>query len=341
MKPFDDPPVLGSPRAQARTGLPMPVPPSSDALGPRIDAWRRQVREQLDAEIDAAAIPAPLRDAIRYGSTTAPASRWRAVLVLETGSIVGADPEACLLAACAVEALHCATLSVDDLPCMDDAEKRRGRPALHRRFNEALAIQAALWLLGISRSLLARAAAKAGSAPHSVDPVGAAARLATLQQQTEDALHLGQFLDLAGSLGRAEVDPEEVARLKCGRLFALAAEVPAWLPCREAAPSGLALALEAFGEAVGIAYQIRDDLDDDAEDERAATWSDDEASGRPTLVAAAGRGAAAARIEAHLARAGAALAPLAAAGVDPQLLMVLARRLLGEPVEVASPASPG
>ena len=112
-------------------------------------------------------------------------------------------------------------------------------------------------------------------------------------------------------------------------------------PARTAAPSGLALALEAFGEAVGIAYQIRDDLDDDAEDERAATWSDDEASGRPTLVAAAGRGAAAARIEAHLARAGAALAPLAAAGVDPQLLMVLARRLLGEPVEGASPASPG
>ena len=110
---------------------------------------------------------------------------------------------------------------------MDDAEKRRGRPALHRRFNEALAIQAALWLLGISRSLLTRAAAKAGSAPGAVDPVGAAARVSVLQQQTEDALHLGQFLDLVGSLGRAEVDPEEVARLKCGRLFALAAEVPA------------------------------------------------------------------------------------------------------------------
>ena len=319
----------------------MPVPLSSDALGTRIDAWRRQVREQLDAEIDAAAIPAPLRDAIRYGSTTAPASRWRAVLVLETGSVVGADPEACLLAACAVEALHCATLLVDDLPCMDDAEKRRGRPAMHRRFNEALAIQAALWLLGISRSLLTRAAAKAGSAPGAVDPVGAAARVSVLQQKTEDALHLGQFLDLVGSLGRAEVDPEEVARLKCGRLFALAAEVPAWLPRREAEPTGLALALEAFGEAVGIAYQIRDDLDDDAEDERAATWSDDEASGRPTLVAAAGRGAATARIEEHLARAGAELAPLDAAGVDPQPLIVLARRLLGEPVEGASPAPPG
>jgi geranylgeranyl pyrophosphate synthase len=223
---------------------------------------------------------------------------------------------------------------------MDDAEKRRGRPAMHRRFNEALAIQAALWLLGISRSLLARAAAKAGSAAHSVDPVAAAARVSVLQQQTEDALHLGQFLDLVGSLERAEVDPEEVARLKCGRLFALAAEVPAWLPCREAAPSGLALALEAFGESVGIAYQIRDDLDDDAEDERAATWSDDEASGRPTLVAAAGRDAAAARIEVHLARAGAALAPLAAAGVDPQPLIVLTSMLLGRP-EGASPAPPG
>lgn len=318
----------------------MPVPPSSDDLATRIDAWRRQVRERLDAEIDAASIPTPLREAIRYGSTAAPASRWRAVLVLEVGSVVGADPEACLLAACAVEALHCATLSVDDLPCMDDAEKRRGRPAMHRRFNEALAIQAALWLLGLSRSLLARAAALAGSAPDAVDPLGASAHVAALQQRTEDALHLGQFLDLVGSLGREEVDPEEVARLKCGRLFALAAEVPAWLPRRQTGPSGLASALEAFGEAVGIAYQIRDDLDDDAEDERAATWSDDDVGGRPTLVAAAGRAAAAARIEEHFARAGAALVPLATGGVDPQPLFVLAGVMLGRP-EAAPPAAEG
>lgn len=318
----------------------MPATPDFEALPPRIDGWRRQVRERLDAEIDAASIPAPLRDAIRYGSTTAPASRWRAVLVLETGGVIGADPEACLLAACAIEALHCATLSVDDLPCMDDAEKRRGRPAMHRRFNEALAIQAALWLLGLSRSLLARAAARAGSASDAVDPVGAAARLAALQQQTEDALHLGQFLDLVGSLGREEIDPEEVARLKCGRLFALAAEVPAWLPRRQAGPTEVARALEAFGEAVGIAYQIRDDLDDDAEDERAATWSDDEASGRPTFVASAGRNAAATLIDHHLTRARAAVAPLAAAGIDPQPLIVLAGMLLGRP-EGASPSPTG
>ena len=308
---------------------------SPEAMAPRIDAWRLLVRERLDREIDAAVIPAPLRDAIRYGSTTAPASRWRAVLVLETGRVLGADPEACLRAAGAVEALHCATLSVDDLPCMDDAEKRRGRAAMHRRFNEALAIQASLWLLGLSRSLMARAAAGAGSAADAVDPLGACGRLATLQQATEDALHQGQFLDLLGTLGRAEVDPEEVARLKCGRLFALAAAVPAWLPQRQPGTNLFGAALDAFGEALGIAYQIRDDLDDDAEDERAATWSVEDHRGRPTVVAAAGRSAAVGRIDHHLARAGAALAPLAAAGVDARPLVDLAARLLGRTADRA------
>ena len=309
------------------------MPPSSKIGSPdpsiaAIDAQREHVRVLLDTAIDEAAIPAPLRDAVRYGSTVPPASRWRAVLVLEVGRMLRADGDACLLAAAGVEALHCASLSVDDLPCMDDAEERRGRPAMHRRFNEALAIQAALWLLGLSRTLMARAAATAGRAPAAVDPLGVAGALAVLQQATEDALHQGQFLDMLGTLGRSGVDPEEVARLKCGRLFALATAVPAWLPQREAGTNRLAAMLDTFGEAIGIAYQIRDDLADTLEDGRAATWSDD-AGGRPTVVAASGRGAAAARIDDHLARALAMIAPLREEGFDIDPLARLATTLLG------------
>lgn len=301
---------------------------SPDPLPAALLAWREQVRALLDAEIDSASIPAPLREAVRYGSTAPPASRWRAVVVLEVGRVVRADADACLLAAAAVEALHCATLSVDDLPCMDDAQERRGRPAMHRRFNEALAIQAALWLLGLSRTLMARAATKAGRVSAAFDPLGAAGALANLQQTTEDALHRGQFLDMLGTLGRSDVVPEEVARLKCGRLFALAAAVPAWLPQREAGANDLAATLDAFGEALGIAYQIRDDLADHGEDDRATSWTED-AGGRPTVVAAAGREAAAARIGDHLGRALASLMPLDGRGIDAAPLHRLATTILG------------
>ncbi len=309
--------------------LPDPSP-SPAPLAARVERWREQVRDLLDAEIAAAPIPEPLRAAVRYGSTAAPASRWRAVLVLEVGRVVGADSAACLFAAAAVEALHCATLSVDDLPCMDDASQRRGQPAMHRRFNEALAIQAALWLLGLSRSLGTRAAT-AGATPPDGCWATSAAALAAAQQTTEDALHRGQFLDMMGMLGRVDVDAEEVALLKCGRLFGLAAQAPAWLPASRLLGAELQEALLEFGAAVGVAYQIRDDLDDAREDEEAASWRGAGVPGRPTVVAALGRDAAADRVDCFRHAAARALEPLAAAGFDAAALVTLADRMLGRP----------
>lgn len=287
---------------------------------------RNEVREALDAAIGRSRLPQPLQEAIRYGSTAPHASRWRALLVLEVGDLLGRDPRATLPAAAAVEALHCATLSIDDLPSMDDAAERRGLPSMHRRFNEAMAIQASLWLLGESRTLMATAVAAAGASAE------VAAGLAALQQRTENELQLGQFMDMMGILGKAEVDVEHVARLKCGRLFALAAQAAAWLvPATHGKPTAsqdIIAALDTFGEEIGLAYQILDDLDDETEDNAAATWSAGGETGRPTIMARFGGDRAEAQVDACRTRAEAALAPFTAAGLDVAPLVGIARAML-------------
>lgn len=287
---------------------------SSGGDAQRHATWRAQVRDFLDEEIDRSGLPLPLQEAIRYGSTAPEASRWRALLVLEVGCALGTPQRSLLPAAAGVEALHCATLSIDDLPSMDDATQRRGLPAMHRRFNEAMAIQASLWLLGASRTLMATAADAAGIS------VGAAARLSSFQQRVENELQLGQFMDMMGMLGKADVDVERIARLKCGRLFALAAGAAAWLLPESSAtvtPSAsLAAALDSFGEEVGLAYQILDDLEDSCEDQAAAGWSTADERGRPTVVARHGRVEAARLVERCTERARTALAPLTGAGID-------------------------
>lgn len=293
----------------------------------RYARWRAEVRRFLDDEIGRSGLPGPLQEAIRYGSTAPEASRWRALLVMEVGCELGVPATALLHAAAAVESLHCATLSIDDLPSMDDATERRGLPAMHRRFNEAMAIQASLWLLGASRTLMATAAAAAGIS------VEAASQLASLQQRTENELQLGQFMDMMGTLGKAEVDVERIARLKCGRLFALAAQAAAWLRPAAGTARGdtadLAGILDTFGEEAGLAYQIRDDLEDVGEDASAATWSADHERGRPTVVAKHGLEEAERRVSLCAGRAVDALAPLAAAGIDRERLRRITAAMLG------------
>ena len=291
------------------------------AVRERHEAWRAEVRRCLDEAIDRSGLPGPLQEAIRYGSTAPQASRWRALLAIEVGAALGTDPRATVLAASAAEALHCATLSIDDLPSMDDAAERRGVPAMHRRFNEAMAIQASLWLLGISRTMMASAAATAGV------PSPVAAGLASLQQRTEDELQIGQFMDMLGSLGTMQVDGERVARLKCGRLFALAAQGPAWLS--PAGSPAVIAALDRFGEEIGLAYQIKDDLDDLAEDAAASTWAGGGERGRPTACAAQDSAGAHRAIDASLERAARVLGPVAAAGVDVAPLVRMAGVIFG------------
>lgn len=291
---------------------------------PTYSEQKEKICRFLCQEIDRSDLPSQLQEAIRYGSIEPRASRWRSLLVMEVGHAIGTKSEALLPAAAAVEALHCATLSIDDLPSMDDAAKRRGLPAMHHRFNEAMAIQASLWLLGTSRTLMGHAAAIADVSTKT------AADLGLLQQRTENEMQLGQFLDIMGIRGETETDAERIARLKCGRMFALASQAPAWLlPSHVGGAPDFIEALDIFGEEIGLAYQIRDDLEDTGEDNTAANWSGSDTSGRPTFVAQYGRTEADQRIGQCIDRALAALAPLEKSGIDCTPVARIAAAMLG------------
>jgi geranylgeranyl pyrophosphate synthase len=283
----------------------------------KIDRWRTEVRDYLDRTIHQSRLPAPLKEAIAYASTVPAASRWRAILALQVGEILGSDRRACFIAATAIEALHCAALAADDLPCMDAAEERRGQATLHRRYNEAVALQSTLWLLGISRTLMIEAViAAAKNDPHR-RLAQSIALVSAKQQTTEDDLQMGQFLDMMGGSGRIVTTVEEVARLKCARLFALAALAPACLPLAlQPGRCDRVAVLEEFGQTVGIAYQALDDLDDQQFDETCDTWNHAKGTHRLTFVAEFGRDGVAGRIG-QLWQSGVdCLAPLAAEGLD-------------------------
>ena len=162
----------------------------------------------------------------------------RPVLTLLAAEICGGKPDAALRVACALEFLHAASLVFDDLPCMDDAALRRGRPALHVAFGVDLATLAGLALLNQAYLLFAL------ESPGLV-------RLAALEVGT-DGMIGGQAVDVEGLRTRSRL--EKTTALT--RLTMAAGAIVAG-----AKPAEVSL-LSSFGEALGEAYQILDDVAD-------------------------------------------------------------------------------
>jgi geranylgeranyl pyrophosphate synthase len=179
--------------------------------------------------------------------------RWRPLLALAVADACDGDADAALPVALAVECTHTASLLLDDLPCMDDAEVRRGELAAHRRLGSAGAILLAVGLLGRSAEAIARVA-----------PGGD--RLAATWGGTIglDGMAGGQAVDLA-HLGRAPARgaARRLLRRKTTALAALAAEGGA---VAAGAPEALSEALSSFGNDLGWAYQLADDAMDAEED---------------------------------------------------------------------------
>jgi geranylgeranyl pyrophosphate synthase len=198
--------------------------------------------------------PAPrLREAMRY-AVFSPGRRVRPILALRISHMLGAFSRLTLRAAAAVELLHCASLIVDDLPCMDNDPTRRNRPSLHVAFGEATAVLASFGLV----SLAARSAIDGAAGP------AEQARLLDFQLDllsTLDCASLigGQSLDLALSQEARNSNRARLAALKTVPLFELA--VRAGAISAELSPSQ-ERSLLAFGTAFGIAYQMRDDHHD-------------------------------------------------------------------------------
>jgi len=199
--------------------------------------------------------PAPGVSAALDDSLHAPAKRVRPILALLVAETLRCDSRVVLPAACAVELAHTASLILDDLPCMDDAAVRRGRPACHVAHGEASAILAGFALLNRAYGILADGWAGGPAA----DTRSAMAR------ELSDAVGLdgmiaGQAMDLAQT-GSALDFPtlEFIHSRKTGALFIASARVGA-LAAR--ARPAEAAAVSAYAKNLGLAFQVVDDLID-------------------------------------------------------------------------------
>ncbi|HVG17450.1 MAG TPA: polyprenyl synthetase family protein [Blastocatellia bacterium] len=181
--------------------------------------------------------------------------RMRPMLTIIAARAAGSSTQRALPAACAIEFLHTSSLILDDLPGMDDAAMRRGRAALHLAFSEGIAMLAALALLNQSYALLARAASGGGA----YDAMGRVITEAT-RCVGADGMIGGQAADIDTPTAGNSRDALTTRNLKTTALMRLT--MTAGAIAASASQSEVA-ALAQFGECIGIAYQIYDDLLDE------------------------------------------------------------------------------
>ena len=246
--------------------------------------------------------PARLGDAIRYAALGG-GKRLRPFVLIEAARLFGEGGGGILRAAAALECIHAYSLVHDDLPAMDDDDLRRGRPTVHRAFDEATAILAGDALLTLAFDILADPLTHP-DAEVRIALVGCLAKAAGA-----GGMAGGQALDMAGEGASHSADEiERLQAMKTGALFRFAAEAGAILAH---ASDGDRRRLAAFGAALGAAFQLADDLLDQA----GATAilgkakAGDAVRGKPTLVALLGPDAARALLRERVNLAAAALAP--------------------------------
>jgi farnesyl diphosphate synthase len=244
----------------------------------------------------------PVVQAMRYA--VGGGKRLRGFLVLESAALHGLEARAAIDAAAAVECLHAYSLVHDDLPAMDDDDLRRGQPTVHVKWDEATAILAGDALQALAFELLTAPAL--GPAERRVALVAALARASGAE-----GMVLGQALDIAAETAAAPLTLAAIERLQAGKTGALigwSAEAGALLAGADPA------ALRAYAGALGLAFQIADDILDVEGDAGKAgkRLRKDAAAGKATFVSHLGLDGARARAAALAGAAEAALAPYGA-----------------------------
>jgi len=199
-----------------------------------------------------AAIPPLTADAIRY-ALMGEGKRMRPMLVLAAYEAAGGRGDATRLAA-AVEVVHAYSLVHDDLPCMDDDDVRRGRPTVHRVYGVPAATAAGLAMVPLAARCSLDAAAELGLAP---DACGRVVR-ELMRASGAGGMIGGQQLDLEGEgMSHSLEQLQRIHRAKTGALITAAARIGG---VAAGADAGRLAALGHYGEAVGLAFQIADDV---------------------------------------------------------------------------------
>ncbi|MFZ5493536.1 MAG: (2E,6E)-farnesyl diphosphate synthase [Pseudomonadota bacterium] len=273
-----------------------------------LDEFLAAVRARSEAALERLLPPtdlpvARLAEAMRY-ATLGGGKRLRAALVYAAGEAVGTDSAALDAPAAAVELIHAYSLVHDDLPAMDDDDLRRGKPSCHRAFDEATAILAGDALQTLAFDVLAQA-----------DAVPPAQRLAMLRELAHASgvhgMAGGQALDLAAEGRNLTLQElETVHRGKTGALIVASVRLGALAVLAPDAPPLAALA--DYGQALGLCFQIQDDILDVEGDTATLgkTAGADVARGKATYPALLGLDGARERARQEYERALTALAPL-------------------------------
>ncbi|MGI9248703.1 MAG: polyprenyl synthetase family protein [Woeseiaceae bacterium] len=218
----------------------------------RIAAYTRRIDERLDAELPLPSTsPTRLHEAMRYAVLNG-GKRIRPLLVYAAGECLGVEVSFLDAPAVAIELIHAFSLIHDDLPAMDDDDLRRGKPTVHIKYDEATAILAADALQPLAFLVLAnldRAPAEAKN------------NLIRLIADACGSIGMtgGQAIDLASEGSSLGADAlEHMYSLKTGALIHASVLSPASF--REDLSGDAVRAIDAFGHAIGIAFQIKDDI---------------------------------------------------------------------------------
>lgn len=248
--------------------------------------WMKTVQAHVEEALDgflppAAMVPHKLHAAMRY-TVLGGGKRVRPLLVVAAGALAGAGDDAMARAAAAVEMIHAYSLVHDDMPCMDDDALRRGKPTVHIAYDEATAL-----LVGDALQAQAFEVLAAGA---TLPPARQLAMLRVLAQAAGSAgMCGGQAIDLDSvGIGLTLEQLEQMHQLKTGALLRAAVVLGA-LCGKDLSPAELG-ALDAYANAIGLAFQVVDDVLDATADSATLgkTAGKDAAANKPTYVSILG-----------------------------------------------------
>jgi farnesyl diphosphate synthase len=249
----------------------------------RFEEWQQQQRAATEIALERwlpAADHFALREAMRYAVLDG-GKRVRPLLVMAAGELFDADPECVARAACAIEMIHAYSLVHDDMPCMDDDALRRGKPTVHVKFNEATALL-------VGDALQSQAFSIMTDLP--IAPSRCVVMLRMLAHASgAEGMCGGQAIDLASvGLQLSLHDLEHMHRLKTGALLRASVLLGAW--CGKALTPAESAALETYADAIGLAFQVVDDVLDATADSATLgkTAGKDAVANKPTYVSILG-----------------------------------------------------